>query len=124
MPFPPPGPGDVLARVHGRESAKRTLEVWAAGGHNILLVGPPATGKTLLSRCLPGILPQRSFEEALETTRVRSVAGLVSEKAPLVRQRPFRSPHRTVSYAGLVGGGCAPTLRGCEPQAQRCALSR
>jgi magnesium chelatase family protein len=97
-----------LEEVRGQEFAKRALEVSAAGGHNILLVGPPGTGKAMLSRCLPGILPTPSFEEALETTRIHSVAGLVSEKEPLVRRRPFRAPHHTVSYAGLIGGGAHP----------------
>jgi magnesium chelatase family protein len=97
-----------LEEVRGQEFARRALEVSAAGGHNILLVGPPGTGKTMLSRCLPGILPRLDFEEALETTRVHSVAGLLSQERPLVCHRPFRAPHHTVSYAGLIGGGAYP----------------
>jgi len=97
-----------LEEVRGQEFARRALEVSAAGGHNILLVGPPGTGKTMLSRCLPGILPLLAPEEALETTRIHSVVGLVSQQEPLVRRRPFRAPHHTVSYAGLIGGGVHP----------------
>jgi magnesium chelatase family protein len=97
-----------LEEVRGQEFARRALEISAAGGHNILLSGPPGTGKTMLSRCLPGILPQMDFEEALETTRIHSVAGLLSPQEPLVRRRPFRAPHHTVSYAGLIGGGAYP----------------
>jgi len=99
---------DLLAEVRGQEFARRALEVAAAGGHNILLVGPPGAGKTMLSRCLPCVLPPLSFEEALETTRVHSVAGLVAPERPLVRRRPFRAPHHTVSHAGLIGGGSRP----------------
>ncbi|HEY5999505.1 MAG TPA: YifB family Mg chelatase-like AAA ATPase [bacterium] len=97
-----------LEEVRGQQFARRALEIAAAGGHNILLVGPPGSGKTLLSRCLPGILPALSFEEALETTRIHSVAGLVSPARPLVLARPFRAPHHSVSNAGLVGGGSHP----------------
>jgi magnesium chelatase family protein len=101
--------GDVaLEEVRGQEFARRALEIAAAGGHNLLFVGPPGSGKTLLTRCLPGILPPLSFDEALETTRIHSVAGLVTPERPLVRRRPFRSPHHTVSHAGLIGGGSHP----------------
>ena len=98
----------LLEEVRGQEFARRALEIAAAGGHNLLFVGPPGSGKTLLTRCLPGILPPLSFEEALETTRIHSVAGLVSHRRPLVRRRPFRAPHHTVSQAGLIGGGSHP----------------
>jgi magnesium chelatase family protein len=98
----------ALEEVRGQEFARRALEIAAAGGHNLLLVGPPGAGKTLLTRCLPGILPPLSFEEALETTRIHSVAGLVSARRPLVRRRPFRAPHHSVSNAGLIGGGSHP----------------
>jgi magnesium chelatase family protein len=102
------GEGEDLADVRGQEAARRALEVAAAGGHNILLFGPPGTGKTLLARCLPSILPPLGRAESLETTRVYSVAGLVAAHSPLVVRRPFRSPHHTVSYAGMAGGGAYP----------------
>jgi magnesium chelatase family protein len=112
---PPTGPGCAdeggetgLEEVRGQEFAKRSLEIAAAGGHNLLLVGPPGSGKTMLTRCLPGILPALTFEEALETTRIHSVAGLVTPERPLVQRRPFRAPHHTISYAGLIGGGAHP----------------
>jgi magnesium chelatase family protein len=97
-----------MADIAGQEHAKRALEVAAAGGHNVLMVGPPGTGKTLLSRALAGILPRLTLEEALDVTRIYSVAGLLPEGEPLVRQRPFRAPHHTISHAGLVGGGSTP----------------
>jgi magnesium chelatase family protein len=95
-----------LADVRGQEDAKRALEIAAAGGHNMLMVGPPGTGKTMLARRLPGILPAPNFEEALEITRIRGVAGMGS--GGLASERPFRAPHHTISPQGLVGGGNTP----------------
>jgi magnesium chelatase family protein len=99
-------PGLDLADVRGQEDAKRALEIAAAGGHNLLMVGPPGAGKTMLARRLPGILPPPSFDEALEITRVRSVAGVGGGR--LASERPFRAPHHTISASGLVGGGAVP----------------
>lgn len=93
--------------IYGQHQAKRALEVGAAGGHNILLSGPPGTGKSLLAKALIGIMPEMSFEESLEVTKIYSIAGHLQEAA-MIRERPFRSPHHTVSYAGLVGGGSVP----------------
>jgi magnesium chelatase family protein len=102
---PPPELPD-LADVRGQEDAKRALEIAAAGGHNLLMVGPPGAGKTMLARRLPGILPPPSFEEALEITQVHSAAGIGSGR--LATERPFRAPHHTISAQGLVGGGARP----------------
>lgn len=97
-----------FAEVRGQASGKRALEVAAAGGHNIMMIGPPGSGKTMLARRLPSILPALSTAEAIDTTRIHSVAGLLDPGAGLVRRRPFRAPHHTISYAGLVGGGTSP----------------
>ena len=94
--------------VLGQEDVKRALEVAAAGSHNVLLAGPPGSGKSMLSKRLPSILPDMTWEESLEVTQVYSVMGMISSKSPLVMQRPFRSPHHTVSNAGLAGGGTNP----------------
>ncbi|MBN1862747.1 MAG: YifB family Mg chelatase-like AAA ATPase [Dehalococcoidales bacterium] len=97
-----------LAHIKGQEHVKRALEVAAAGGHNIIMTGPPGSGKTLLARSLPSILPPMTNEEALGVTKIYSVSGLLPQDTPLVTQRPFRSPHYTISNAGLVGGGRFP----------------
>jgi magnesium chelatase family protein len=101
---PPPPEERDLALVRGQEPAKRALEVAAAGGHNLLLIGPPGSGKTLLSQCLPGLLPDLTFDESLEATRVHSVAGTLAGTS-LVTRPPFRAPHHTASEVGLIGGG-------------------
>jgi magnesium chelatase family protein len=100
------GRGPDLADVRGQEDAKRALEIAAAGGHNVLMIGPPGAGKTMLARRLPGILPPPTFEEALEVTQVHGAAGVGSGR--LVTERPFRAPHHTISAQGLVGGGARP----------------
>jgi magnesium chelatase family protein len=114
-PQPKPEPDETLVQVHtdfseikGQEHVKRGLEVAAAGGHNLLMTGSPGTGKTLLARAMPSILPNMTIEEALDVTRIYSVADQLPADIPLIRNRPFRAPHHTISFAGLVGGGNVP----------------
>lgn len=97
-----------FADVQGQENIKRAMEIAAAGGHNIILIGPPGAGKTMLAKRLPGILPPMTLQEALETTKIHSVAGKITEASGLVSHRPFRSPHHTISDVALVGGGNSP----------------
>jgi magnesium chelatase family protein len=106
-PQPDPSLTD-FSHVKGQEHVKRALEVAAAGGHNVIMMGPPGSGKTMLARSLPSILPPMTNEEAIEVTKVYSISGLLPSDSPLIRQRPYRSPHYTVSNVGLVGGGRWP----------------
>ena len=103
-----PVPMTDFREIKGQEIAKRALEVAAAGGHNLIMSGSPGGGKTLLARALPGILPDLTIEEALEVTRIYSVADMLPSDMPLMQSRPFRAPHHTISHAGLVGGGKLP----------------
>jgi magnesium chelatase family protein len=107
-PSQPAAPVTDMAEIKGQEHVKRALEVAAAGGHNVIMNGPPGSGKTLLARALPSILPPMTSEEALEVTKIYSVSGLLPPDTPMIRHRPFRSPHYTISNAGLVGGGHWP----------------
>ncbi len=97
-----------FAEVRGQEHAKRAMEIAAAGGHNIIMIGPPGSGKTMLARRIPSVLPQMSFDESIETTKIHSIMGFLRQGQPLIATRPFRSPHHTISDAGLIGGGQVP----------------
>lgn len=114
-----------FAEVRGQETAKRALMIAAAGGHNLLMVGPPGSGKTMLAKRLPTILPELSPDESIETTRIYSALGMLPAGQPILALRPFRSPHHTISDAGLVGGGSTPSPGeiSLSHNGVRCALS-
>ncbi len=104
---------NTFAYSNGQQFVKRALEIAAGGNHNVRLIGSPGTGKTLLARAMPGIMPQLSYAEALDVTRIYSVADMLQSDQPLVRHRPFRAPHHTTSQAGIIGGGSIPKPGEC-----------
>ena len=110
--YVPPAVSEInvpdFSDIKGQHSAKLALEIAASGGHNVLLIGSPGSGKSMLAKRLPGILPLMTFEESIETTNIHSISGLLEKDTPLVTVRPFRSPHHTISSAGLAGGGTIP----------------
>ena len=108
------GPSNVIdfAEVKGQKNIKRAVEVAASGGHNMIMIGSPGSGKTMIAKRIPTILPDMDFEECLEVTKIHSVAGNLSENTPILTTRPFRSPHHTISQVSLVGGGRYPKPRG------------
>lgn len=112
-----------FSEVKGQENVKRALEISAAGNHNCLLIGSPGSGKTMIAKRLPTILPNMTFEESLEVTKIHSIAGILSEETPLITQRPFRNPHHTISPISLIGGGRTPKPGEISLSHHRCFIS-